>query len=86
MEVYFPVEHLSLVLNNLVLTEPLGLIHELSRALHKQLVQSFLDGFVRFGRRSVTHRPVTENVRQLKFCPVPHCVPGFFKVQLAYTN
>lgn len=37
------------------LTEPLGLIDELSRASHKQLVQSFLDRFVWFGRRSATH-------------------------------
>lgn len=37
-----------------LLTDALGLIDELSRASHKQLVQSFLDGFVWFGCRSAT--------------------------------
>lgn len=57
-----------------VLTKPFGLIDELSRALHEQLVQSLLGGFVRFGRRSATHTdPFNENVRQ----QVQHDVPGF---------
>lgn len=60
-----------------VLTQLLGLIDELSRAFHKQLVQRLLDRLVRFGRRSATHRPVTENVRELTFCPGPHSGPGF---------
>lgn len=62
----------------LLLTQPLGLIDELGRALHKQRVQSLLGGFVRFWRRSATHRHVTgkksgsSHPRQ-----VPHAVPGF---------
>lgn len=43
-----------------MLTQPLGLTDKLSGALHKQLVQRLLDGFVRFARRSATRKTVTE--------------------------
>lgn len=39
-------------------TQIFGLCEDLSWTLHKQLVQSLLDGFVRFGRRSTKHRAV----------------------------
>lgn len=52
-----------------IFTQPLCLTDKLSRAFHKQLVQRLLGRFVRFGCRSATHRPVTENVTQLTFCP-----------------
>lgn len=57
-----------------VLTDTLGLIDELSRASHKQLVQSLLDGFVWFGRRSATD---TRLLLKVTSSSVPHCVPGF---------
>lgn len=55
-----------------VLTDLVGLIYELSRASHEQLVQSFLDRFVWFGRRSATDTRLL-----LKVTSSSDCVPGF---------